>query len=157
MRLWTEYSGRLHAIDYAEIRPQVSGTITQVKFADGQMVKQGDLLFVIDPRPYAAAVERDEAALVSAQSKVTLAKVQARRYNSLIQSHSVSQDELDNISNAAMGIAVFSGMLGVMFFGLILTPVFYVITRTVEKFVTGRPSMQRPVPVGETIEPATGL
>jgi multidrug efflux system membrane fusion protein len=100
VRLWTEYSGRLHAIDYAEIRPQVSGTITQVRFADGQMVKEGDLLFVIDPRPYAAAVERDEAALVSAQSKVTLAKVQAQRYNSLIQSHSVSQDELDNISNA---------------------------------------------------------
>ena len=61
IRLWTEFSGRLHAIDYAEIRPEVSGYITQVKFADGQMVKQGDLLVVIDPRPYEAAVERDEA------------------------------------------------------------------------------------------------
>jgi multidrug efflux system membrane fusion protein len=100
LRLWTQFSGRLHAVDYAEVRPQVSGTITEIKFADGQMVKQGDLLCVIDPRPYEAAVERDQAALTSAQSKVTLAQVQARRYDSLIQSHSVSQDELDSITNA---------------------------------------------------------
>jgi multidrug efflux system membrane fusion protein len=100
MRLWSEYSGRLQAVDSAEIRPQVSGTITDVKFADGQMVKQGDLLFVIDPRPYQAAVERDQAALASAQSKVALAKVQEDRYAGLIQTHSVSQDELDSIANA---------------------------------------------------------
>ncbi len=100
IRLWSEYSGRLHAVDYAEIRPQVSGTITEVKFADGQMVKQGDLLFVIDPRPYEDAVERDEAAVVSAQSKVTLAKIQADRYAALIKTHSVSQDELDTITDS---------------------------------------------------------
>jgi multidrug efflux system membrane fusion protein len=100
LRLWTQFSGRLHAVDYAEVRPQVSGTLTEIKFADGQMVKQGDLLCVIDPRPYEAAVERDQAALTSAQSKVTLAQVQAMRYDSLIQSHSVSQDELDSITNA---------------------------------------------------------
>ena len=100
LRLWTQFSGRLHAIDYAEVRPQVSGTITDIKFADGQMVKQGDLLVVIDPRPYEAAVERDQAALTSAESKVTLAQVQAKRYTSLIESHSISQDELDNITNA---------------------------------------------------------
>jgi multidrug efflux system membrane fusion protein len=100
IRLWTEFSGRLHAIDYAEIRPEVGGYITAVKFSDGQMVKAGDLLVVIDPRPYEAAVERDQAALTSAQSKVALAQVQAKRYATLIQSHSVSQDELDSISNA---------------------------------------------------------
>jgi multidrug efflux system membrane fusion protein len=100
VRLWSEFSGRLHAIDYAEIRPQVSGVITDIKFADGQMVKQGDLLFVIDPRPYEDAVERDQAALVSAQSKVTLAKIQSQRYAGLIATHSVSQDELDSITDA---------------------------------------------------------
>ena len=100
VRLWSEYSGRLHAVDYAEIRPQVSGVITQIKFADGQMVKQGDLLFVIDPRPYEDAVERDQAAAVSAQSKVTLARIQAERYDALIKTHSVSQDELDTITDA---------------------------------------------------------
>ena len=100
IRLWSEFSGRLHAIDYAEIRPQVSGTITDIKFNDGQMVKQGDLLFVIDPRPYEDAVERDQAALTSAQSKVTLAKIQSQRYAGLIATHSVSQDELDSITDA---------------------------------------------------------
>jgi multidrug efflux system membrane fusion protein len=99
VRLWSEFSGRLHAIDYAEIRPEVSGYITDVKFADGQLVKQGDLLVVIDPRPYQAAVERDQASLTSAQSKVALAKIQIDRYNGLIQTHSVSQDELDNATN----------------------------------------------------------
>jgi multidrug efflux system membrane fusion protein len=100
IRLWSEFSGRLHAVDYAEIRPQVSGTITDIKFADGQTVKQGDLLFIIDPRPYEDAVERDEAAVVSAQSKVTLAKIQDDRYDALIKSHSVSQDELDTVKDA---------------------------------------------------------
>jgi multidrug efflux system membrane fusion protein len=100
VRLWNEYSGRLQAVDYAEIRPQVSGTITNIKFSDGQMVKQGDLLFIIDPRPYEDAVERDQAALVSAQSKVTLAKIQANRYAALIATHSVSQDEVDTITDA---------------------------------------------------------
>jgi membrane fusion protein, multidrug efflux system len=100
VRLWSEFSGRLHAIDYAEIRPQVGGVITDIKFADGQMVKQGDLLFVIDPRPYEDAVERDQAALTSAQSKVTLAKIQSQRYAGLIATHSVSQDELDSITDA---------------------------------------------------------
>jgi multidrug efflux system membrane fusion protein len=100
IRLWSEFSGRLHAIDYAEIRPEVSGYITAVKFADGQLVKAGDLLVVIDPRPYQAAVERDEASLVSAQSKVQLAKIQIDRYNALIQTHAVAQDELDNATNA---------------------------------------------------------
>jgi multidrug efflux system membrane fusion protein len=100
VRLWTEFSGRLHAIDYAEIRPEVGGYITDVKFADGQLVKAGDLLVVIDPRPYQAAVERDEAALATAQSKVVLAKIQSDRYTGLIQSHAVAQDELDTVANA---------------------------------------------------------
>ena len=96
IRLWTEFSGRLHAVDYAEIRPEVSGYITDVKFTDGQMVKTGDLLFVIDPRPYEAAVERDQAALISAQSKLTLAdRCRPSATPTLIQTHSVSQDELD--------------------------------------------------------------
>ena len=56
-----------------------------------------------------------------------------------------------------MGVAVFSGMLGVTFFGLILTPVFYVLTRAVEKAVTGRTTMQRPVSAEPLEFPATVL
>ena len=62
---WQRYSGRLEAIDRVEIRPLVSGTLTQVHFKDGSIVKKGDLLFTIDPRPYAAEVDRAAAALAS--------------------------------------------------------------------------------------------
>ena len=95
VRLWTEFSGRLHAVDYAEIRPEVSGRIMEVRFVDGQTVKAGDILFVIDPRPYADAVARAEADLASAQSKAQLAKIDEGRYTTLIQTHAVAQSELD--------------------------------------------------------------
>jgi multidrug efflux system membrane fusion protein len=95
VRLWSEYSGRLQAVDYAEIRPEVSGRITEVRFQDGQFVKAGDILVVIDPRPYQDAVERANAAVVSSQAKLELAKIQRYRRISLIASHSISQDELD--------------------------------------------------------------
>src|ERR1700744_166462 len=55
---FAEFSGRIHAVDYAEIRPQVTGRITEIRFSDGQRVNAGDVLFVIDPRPYQAAVDK---------------------------------------------------------------------------------------------------
>jgi len=99
VRLWSEFSGRMVAVDYAEIRPEVSGRITEVRFQDGQSVKAGDILFVIDPRPYEAAVERDEASLLSAQSKVELAKLDQARAANLIQSHAIAQSDLDTYNN----------------------------------------------------------
>ncbi len=63
---WAEFTGQFTAVDYVELRARVGGYLTEIHFTDGQMVKQGDLLFVIDPRPY-------EIALVSARSKVTQA------------------------------------------------------------------------------------
>ena len=100
VRLWSEFSGRMHAVDYAEIRPEVSGRITEVRFQDGQSVKAGDILFVIDPRPYAAAVERDQATLESAKSKVVLAKLDQDRAKQLIASHAIAQSDLDLRDNA---------------------------------------------------------
>jgi membrane fusion protein, multidrug efflux system len=100
VRLWSEFSGRMHAVDYAEIRPEVSGRITEVRFQDGQSVKAGDILFVIDPRPYAAAVERDQATLESAKSKVILAKLDQDRAKQLIASHAIAQSDLDLRDNA---------------------------------------------------------
>ena len=49
---WQSYSGRLEAVEKVDVRPQVSGTIVAVNFKDGALVKKGDVLFVIDPRPY---------------------------------------------------------------------------------------------------------
>ena len=54
VRFWREFSGRLRAIDYVEVRPRVGGTITQVLFEEGAIVQKGDPLFVIDPRPFEA-------------------------------------------------------------------------------------------------------
>ncbi|KAK70164.1 biotin/lipoyl-binding protein, partial [Bordetella bronchiseptica] len=68
---WQRYSGRLEAIDRIDIRPLVSGTLTEVHFQDGSLVKKGDVLFTIDPRPYVAEVDRARAALAAARARVS--------------------------------------------------------------------------------------
>ena len=55
---WDEYTGRLEAVDTVDVRARVSGYLESIHFKDGQMVKNGDLLFVIDPRPYRAELYR---------------------------------------------------------------------------------------------------
>src|SRR5215510_10171830 len=67
---WDDYSGRFEAVDAVEVRPRVSGAIESVHFQDGQVVKQGELLFVIDPRPYAAQLAHANAELKRAQALV---------------------------------------------------------------------------------------
>ena len=64
---WDEYTGRFSAVASVEVRARVSGFIDSVHFKDGQLVKQGDLLFVIDPRPYKLAVEQAKAEVERAQ------------------------------------------------------------------------------------------
>src|SRR6185503_6870739 len=71
--IWSEFSGRLNAVDYAEIRPEVSGRITEVRFKDGQSVRAGAVLFVIDPRPYEAALAKAQANLASARTNADFA------------------------------------------------------------------------------------
>jgi multidrug efflux system membrane fusion protein len=99
VRLWSQFSGRMQAVNYAEIRPEVSGRITEVRFHDGQYVKAGDVLFVIDPRPYAAAVEHDQAALESARSVLVRAQQDEDRGKSLIASHAIAQSDMDTWDN----------------------------------------------------------
>jgi multidrug efflux system membrane fusion protein len=101
VRLWSEFSGRLQAVDAAEIRPEVGGRITEVRFEDGQTVKAGDVLFVIDPRPYEAAVARAQANLASAQTNAAYAKTDRDRGLALIGSQSVAQRDLDQRVNAS--------------------------------------------------------
>jgi multidrug efflux system membrane fusion protein len=101
VRVWSEFSGRLQAVDAAEIRPEVGGRVTEVLFEDGQIVKAGDVLFVIDPRPYEAAVARAEANLASARANVEFAKLERDRAAALIGSHAVAQRDLDQRVNAS--------------------------------------------------------
>jgi multidrug efflux system membrane fusion protein len=75
---WDEYSGRFVAVKSVEVRPRVSGFIDKVNFVDGATIKAGDLLFTIDQRPFAIAVEsaQAEVAHAAAQVKVTAADVE---------------------------------------------------------------------------------
>jgi len=101
VHVWSEFSGRLRAVDSAEIRPEVGGRITQVLFEDGQTVKAGDVLFVIDPRPYEAAVARARANLASARSSSVYAKAELERGAALVRSQYLAQSVYDQRANAS--------------------------------------------------------
>lgn len=90
-----EFSGRLEAIDRVEIRPRVSGFITAVNFKPGAEVKKGDVLFVIDQRPYQAEYDRAEAAAKSARAKAELAKIELNRAERLLGDKAIAQREYD--------------------------------------------------------------
>jgi multidrug efflux system membrane fusion protein len=97
---WDDFSGRVEAIDRVEIRPRVAGTIDVVHFQEGQLVKKGDLLFTIDPRPYQAELARADAAVAGAQATLALSKTELDRTQRLIEEHAVAQRELDQRQNA---------------------------------------------------------
>jgi multidrug efflux system membrane fusion protein len=101
VRIWSEFSGRLHAVDSAEIRPEIGGRVTAVQFEDGATVKAGDVLFVIDPRPYEAAVARARANLASAQTNAAFAKIELERAASMVKTQAVAQRTFDERQNAS--------------------------------------------------------
>jgi multidrug efflux system membrane fusion protein len=100
IRSWNSFSGRLTAVESAAIKPLVGGTIQQVLFSEGQLVKKGDPLFVIDPRPHQASVKRAQAQLATARSRAKLAEDELNRSRQLVASKLVSQSIFDTaISN----------------------------------------------------------
>jgi RND family efflux transporter MFP subunit len=80
---WDEFTGQFAAVDYVEVRARVSGYLTEIHFEDGQMVKQGDLLFVIDPRPYEATLAAARAQLGQGMAQLDLAQKQLERSSEL--------------------------------------------------------------------------
>jgi multidrug efflux system membrane fusion protein len=92
---WDEFTGRFQAVETVEIRPRVSGYIDRVAFKEGGLVKSGDLLFVIDPRPYQAEYDRAAADLKRYKTALELARIESVRVQRLRQSGAVSQEELD--------------------------------------------------------------
>jgi len=97
--IWSEFSGRMSAVDYAEIRPQVSGRIAQVRFKDGQAVKAGAVLFVIDPRPYEAALAKAQANLVTARTNAEFANTEFERAANLVKAQAIAQRFYDERAN----------------------------------------------------------
>ncbi|MDQ8729293.1 efflux RND transporter periplasmic adaptor subunit [Bradyrhizobium sp. LHD-71] len=92
---WNEFSGRFEPSASIEIRARVSGYLQSINFEDGQLVEMGQPLFVIDPRPYRAAVAEAEARLSSARAQVDLANLELQRAEQLVGSAAVSRATYD--------------------------------------------------------------
>jgi len=98
---WDDYVGRFEASRSVEVRPRVSGQIVGVHFTDGQIVRQGQLLFTIDPRPFAAALAEARAGIATAQSELALAETNLGRARRLLAEEAVSQSDVDRLTAAA--------------------------------------------------------
>lgn len=92
---WDEFTGHFESVDAVEIRPRVSGFVQRVAFVEGATVHRGDLLFVIDPRPYEAEVARVQAELTRARSRAELARMELERAQRLVATQAISREELD--------------------------------------------------------------
>jgi RND family efflux transporter MFP subunit len=92
---WDEYTGRIQALDAVEVRPRVSGYVDSIHFADGAVVKEGDLLFVIDPRPYEATLRQAQAQVEVAQARVEVARSETARGERLLGSRAMSAEEAE--------------------------------------------------------------
>src|SRR5258708_12929243 len=89
VRQWDEFTGRIAAIGAVDIRPRVSGYIDRIAFKEGDMVKAGDLLFVIDPPPYRATYDSAVAQLERSRASAQLADAQYKRAESLIKTDAI--------------------------------------------------------------------
>jgi len=98
---WQQYSGRLEAVERVEIHPQVSGILTAVHFKDGSLVKKGDLLFTIDPRPFAAEVARAEAQLAGAEARAAYTAGDLARGERLLADNAIARRDFEEKQNAA--------------------------------------------------------
>jgi multidrug efflux system membrane fusion protein len=90
---WDEVTGRLEAVNAVSVRPRVSGFVAAVRFEEGAIVHRGDLLFQIDPRPFAAEADRLRAELASARATVQRATSELQRAGRLAQENAMSHEE----------------------------------------------------------------
>ena len=90
-----DLSARIEAIETVEIRPRVSGYLSEVRFKAGQKVNQGDILFLIDPRPFENALMQARGQLQRDEAQLEVARVNERRYRQLLAQDSIAQQEVD--------------------------------------------------------------
>jgi multidrug efflux system membrane fusion protein len=100
-----EFSGRLEAIERVQIRSRVAGYITAVNFKPGALVKKGEVLYVIDPRPFKAEAERAAAAASAAGAKADLARLELARAERLLGDKAIAQREYDERAAASKELA----------------------------------------------------
>ena len=97
---FTEYTGRAESVDSIDIRARVSGYLQRVLFREGDIVERGDLLFVIDPRPYAAALMRAKATLEQSRADLGFARREATRSSALVRTNSIPERQWDSDNSA---------------------------------------------------------
>ena len=100
MTEWDEYTGRFEPTDRVDVRARVDGYLDTIHFRDGAIVKPGELLFVIDPRPYEAVLEGARADVVRAQTRVELATTDFVRGEALFAIRGISQEDFDRRAQA---------------------------------------------------------
>jgi len=92
---WDEFTGRFEAVEEVQVRARVGGFVNSVEFRDGAIVRAGDLLYVIDPRPFEAVAEQADGQLSDARAKAELAKRELDRALTLVQTSAVSESIVD--------------------------------------------------------------
>src|SRR6266478_582423 len=103
VRQWDEFNGRIAATDAVEVRARVSGYIERIAFKEGDEVKSGDLLFVIDPRPYKAAYDSEAAQLERARAAAQMARARDERAGTLLADKAISREEFDTRQGGRAG------------------------------------------------------
>ena len=148
---WDEFTGRLDPVESVEIRPRVSGYITEIHFEAGAIVKKGDLLYVIDPRPYQADFDRAKAEVDRMESQLKLAQIELNRAKELRDKNTISVSEFDQKSATFQGAAAAKSSAEAAKNSAALNLEFTQIKSPVE----GRVSDQR-ITVGNLVQPGAG-
>ena len=102
---WDDYTGQFAAVEYVELRARVSGYLTEIHFEDGQIVKKGDLLFVIDPRPFEAELRQAEANLERDKAQVWRADLDLKRYADLAKKSYAPQQQYEQARATSLAAA----------------------------------------------------
>jgi multidrug efflux system membrane fusion protein len=102
---YDEFTGRLEAVDAVEVRPRVSGYVQRVAFSQGSEVRRGDVLFVIDPRPYQAELDRAAAELQRVRSQARAGRSEVERARTLVDKQAISREEFESRTSAVQEAA----------------------------------------------------
>ena len=148
---WDEFTGRLDPVESVEIRPRVSGYITEIHFEAGAIIKKGDLLYVIDPRPYQADFDRAKAEVDRMDAQLKLAQIELNRAKELRDKNTISASEFDQKAATYQGAAAAKSSAEAAKNSAALNLEFTQIKSPVD----GRVSDQR-ITVGNLVQPGAG-
>jgi len=148
---WDEFTGRLDPVESVEIRPRVSGYITEIHFEAGAIVKKGDLLYVIDPRPYQADFDRASAEVDRMDAQLKLAQIELNRAKELRDKNTISASEFDQKAATYQGSAAAKSSTEAAKNAAALNLEFTQIKSPID----GRVSDQR-ITVGNLVQPGAG-